>query len=201
MYSRLKITSTILLIKFSINTNFCFTSSFRYHSVLNWISILFKLTSEDLARIATTGENGSNRTSGNERFRNQFCRYSLADGPCTEGWNWHFPRPGRGPIPEHILPAMNNGGCLSKFLKCTTGRLLVVSRGYNVYTLCLQSFGVEKLWRLSGPRLRDAFASRWVLSLPCLLTWARKVRNSSSCNSIRDVIFMQDVRQLSYWLW
>lgn len=40
---------------------------------------------------------------------------------ACEGWNWHFRvarrRVGSDPFP---VPAMNNGGCLSKFLKYTT---------------------------------------------------------------------------------
>lgn len=51
--------------------------------------------------------------SGNERFRNQFSRYASGRDETDTLWRGE----GRG---EGQPAAMNNGGCLSKFLKYTT---------------------------------------------------------------------------------
>ena len=96
------------------------------------------------------GGNGSYRMSGNERFRNQFSRYKRAARDETDTLALCRVKEDRiEPIPP---PAMNNGRCLSKFLKHTTARSLVTLLGHIIFARKLRYrfiFSTRGHWPLS----------------------------------------------------
>lgn len=85
---------------------------------------------------------GSNRMSGNERFRNQFSRYaSSGDGRPRDETDTFVSRRAAYSLPWIMEDV------LSKFLKCTTiAYWLPRKGGYNIYTRLLSTNQLFQHW-------------------------------------------------------